>query len=320
MVPLPIEDFLKGRELFADLYLKISEDKYIQIANQGELISPERVKGYADRAIQFLYVSMDSYRQTVERNLQMAGMTLKNTSLGLDLRAKVLNQTAKVVLSEIEDIGLNASTYEHAKALTEATLSIIQTRPDLTQLLESLNDTSEATYTHSIAVSAMCVMIGQRLKWEMPATLEKLALGGLLHDVGEREIPREIIQKPRGKMTVEEVALYQTHPFRGMQILQSLGMVPDDVLSIVFEHHENALGQGYPRRLRDLRMHPMAKVASLANVIADLTVKGPNCPTPRKAVDALYIVENVMGQPFNKDVHKALKDVIKPHGFVKRSG
>lgn len=319
MVPLPIQDFMQGRELFADLYIKLGEDKYIQIANQGELISPERIQGYVDRSITYLYISMESYRKTVERNLQMAGMTLKNASLPLDLRAKVLNQTAKVVLSEIEDIGMNASTYEHARILTEATLSIVQTRPDLTQLLSSLNDTSEGTYGHSIAVSAMCVMIGQRLRWEAPATLEKLALGGLLHDVGEREIPKEIIQKPRGKMTVDEVALYQTHPYRGMQILQSLGVVPDDVLSIVFEHHENGLGQGYPRRLRDLRMHPMAKVAAIADVVADLTVKGPNCPNPRKAVDALYVIENVMGQPFNKEVHKALKEIIKPHGFVKRA-
>ena len=52
--------------------------------------------------------------------------------------------------------------------------------------------------------------------------LRDLALGGLLHDIGKSEMPRELIVKP-GAYTDEEMALMRTHVTRGEHILQQDG-------------------------------------------------------------------------------------------------
>ncbi len=63
-------------------------------------------------------------------------------------------------------------------------------------------------------------------------------------------------------MTTAEIMQWETHPFRGMQMLQAIGIVPDDVVSMVYEHHENSIGQGFPQKFREVRLHPLGKITS----------------------------------------------------------
>ena len=50
------------------------------------------------------------------------------------------------------------------------------------------------TYTHSVNAGLYCMTYG--LKAEMPREdVRQLGLGGMLHDLGKAQIPREIINK-----------------------------------------------------------------------------------------------------------------------------
>ncbi len=153
-------------------------------------------------------------------------------------------------------------------------------------------------------------MIAQVLKWENKQTMEKLALGALLHDIGLKSLPTDLVNKPRAKMSFEEVQLYETHPFKGMQMLLGLGIVPDDVIAVVYEHHENAIGQGYPRKLRNLKIHPLAKIISLASDFCDLTLPGPNNSAVRSPREAIMTIEITMGQPHNREAFRALQLIV----------
>ena len=104
---------------------------------------------------------------------------------------------------------------------------------------------------------------------------------------------------------------WETHSFRGMQLLNALGVVPDDVVAMVYEHHENSIGQGYPQMTRDVKQHPLGKITTLANEFAELTLPGPNMPTPKTAREALVYIETTMGLPFNKEVFRALRRLVE---------
>jgi HD-GYP domain-containing protein (c-di-GMP phosphodiesterase class II) len=161
----------------------------------------------------------------------------------------------------------------------------------------------------AIAVSAVSVMIGRKLGWTVHATLEKLALAALLRDVGLKELPKELVEKPRHELTQEERVTYETHPFRGAEILRSMPSSSDELIAIVYEHHETANGQGYPRRLRDVRMNPLAKVVCLADAFCELTIPNVNNPKMRSPADAISYLENTLGQPYNRAAFQALKNL-----------
>ncbi len=187
----------------------------------------------------------------------------------------------------------------------------MESHKTLTDLFASLAQVGDQMLSHAVAVSSLSVLIGGGLGYEKKTTLEKLAMGGLLHDIGLKALPPELLKKPLATMTTDEIQVYETHAYKGMQMLQSLGIVPDDIVSIVYEHHENAIGQGYPQRMRDVKMHPLAKVVALADAYADLILPNINCPMPKNPREALMYMEHTLGIPFNREAFRALKRIIE---------
>ena len=100
-------------------------------------------------------------------------------------------------------------------------------------------------------------------------------MGGLLHDIGKKELPKAIVDKTRSDMTSQERELYETHPIRSRDLLTPIKTVPEDVVQIVMHHHENMVGRGFPFRLMRSRIHPLAKLVAVANEFCQLVLKHP---------------------------------------------
>ena len=188
--------------------------------------------------------------------------------------------------------------------------NLVSAQSDLLSIMSAISNIPGDILRHSLAVSAVSVMIARGLGWTVNTTIEKIALTGILHDIGMKELPPEILEKPRHELNYEEQLVYETHAFRGAEILRSMPSVSEDLLAVVMEHHENAIGQGYPRRLRDYKLNPLSRVVAVADCFCESTLKHINNPHPKSAIDALTSIEVSMGQPFNKGVFQALKDQV----------
>ncbi|MBL7543785.1 MAG: hypothetical protein JNL11_08210 [Bdellovibrionaceae bacterium] len=62
--------------------------------------------------------------------------------------------------------------------------------------------------------------------------------------------------------------------------------------------------------MREVRLHSFSKVVSLADTFCEFTFKDAQNPTPREHEEALPFIEHTLGQPFNKECFKALKNVL----------
>ena len=177
-------------------------------------------------------------------------------------------------------------------------------------LLLMLNAHTDHLYAHMLGVSAYSVMIAKEMKWQSPSTLFKIAMGGLLHDIGKKEIPTDLLNKKRSEMTPQEIHLYETHPMRGMEILSQIQSIPSDVLYIALEHHENCLGLGYPRHLSKSFIHPMAKLVSVANEFCNMVLKGPQSMNIEPQ-EALHKMHDFLPGRFDPQFLAALMRVFK---------
>jgi HD-GYP domain-containing protein (c-di-GMP phosphodiesterase class II) len=79
------------------------------------------------------------------------------------------------------------------------------------------------------------------------ASLKRLELGALFHDIGKIGIPSEILSKP-GRLTDEERAVIETHPELGERIIAPINRL-QDVRPVVRHCHERWDGAGYPDNL-----------------------------------------------------------------------
>jgi len=136
--------------------------------------------------------------------------------------------------------------------------------------------------------------------------VSKFYAAGVLHDVGKRDVPEAILQKP-GKPTAEERVLIERHPDVGRRIIlgylsrtHSLFEVAELLRAsqLALEHHERWNGEGYPRGLKGSAISEQARILSIADVFDALTQDRPY----RKAIpfdNAVLMIQECSGTFFD---------------------
>lgn len=124
----------------------------------------------------------------------------------------------------------------------------------------SLRDLASAHHGQRTAHLASAIAQEMGLEAERQ---EGLHLAALLHDIGQVQVPAEILTRPR-PLTPEEFDLVRQHPDSGYQILCSIDF-PWPVADIVLQHHENFNGSGYPHQLQGEQILLEARILRVAD-------------------------------------------------------
>lgn len=106
-------------------------------------------------------------------------------------------------------------------------------------------------------------------------SLEVLALGTRLHDIGKIFIDREILDKP-GPLDSAEWDELRKHPLLGYELVR--GHVPGLVAEMVLTHHERFDGSGYPRGLTGHQIPLESRILQVADAIDAITSERPYQP------------------------------------------
>jgi putative nucleotidyltransferase with HDIG domain len=311
MMPVPIEDLVNGVKTPCDLFVRLNQEKFVMVAKSGTTTQVEQLRNFKDKEVPYLWVIRKEYYKMVHQTTTIAGVLVDRRDVDDGSKTQIVTKAARTIFNQIDNLGLDLNTYSSARQISEAILTLSEHHKGLSTLLESLKTSSDTLLAHSVAVSILSTLIGQEVGYEKKVTLEKLALGGLLHDIGLKSLPKYLLEKAIVSMSNEEILHWETHSFKGMQMLRALGIVPDDVVAMVYEHHENSIGQGFPQHIRDVKLHPLAKVTQLADQFASLILPGPNIAKTKSAREAMVYIEITMGQPFNKEIFRALKRIVE---------
>ena len=139
--------------------------------------------------------------------------------------------------------------------------------------LARLKTKDDYTYMHSVAVCGLMTLLARKMN--LPEDIvHRLAMGGLLHDIGKMTIPDAILNKP-GKLTDEEFAIIRTHPKAGWQLLQENEMHDEIVLDVCLHHQEKLDGSGYPDKLAGDKLSRYARIAAVCDVYDAVTSVRP---------------------------------------------
>ncbi len=287
---LSIEDFVASRELQNEvlgnssedlnypLYLRLSELKYVKIANRGVDLPLERLRGYNKKGTQHLYLRKEDFHRYMGLNLDLSRATQKSSTVSREKKLGLLKHTNEIVLGNLYANEVDAKMFESARAAVEAATTALSDFDEAYNLLDILNKHTDYLFARSVAVSFYSAMIAKQLNWNSPATLFKIAVAGLLHDIGKKEIDRAILYKPRMHLTPAEIKMIESHPVRSAEILSKIPTIPGEVIQIVLQHHENCLGAGYPVGLKKNQIHPVARLLSVADHFSCFVLRGPEGP------------------------------------------
>ncbi len=160
---------------------------------------------------------------------------------------------------------------------------------------------NEFVFGHSVNVSVLCTLLGLALGYPQHK-LKEVALGGLLHDIGQMKIPPRLLHKST-KLSDIEFSIVQTHAMHGFEILRqsAAGVIPLPVIHMALQHHEKLNGTGYPRQLQKDDIHEYAKIAAVADVYDAMT-----CDRPYRRAnfphETCLLMAQEMGRQFDADI------------------
>lgn len=260
-----VDEFTSASTLPSDIYIRLAGDKFVKVAKEGAEIQVERIQTYKEKKVEYFYVHVRDFPKYAGFTLRLAKAIAGSRKITREQKMKLYKHTAEILLTQTFIENIQPEVVDFSKNIMNNTLNLIGDEPDLMDLIIMLQSHSDSTYTHSVAVSVYSCLVAKKMLWTSQQTLLKLSLGGLFHDIGKKELSPHILMKTRREMTPTEIALYETHPQRGKEILSSMPGFPTDVAAIAFQHHENNLGTGYPLGVNQIRIHPLAKIVHLCD-------------------------------------------------------
>jgi putative two-component system response regulator len=131
---------------------------------------------------------------------------------------------------------------------------------------------SRFTQGHSERVGQYAIALGEEVGL-MPAEMDILRRGAVLHDIGKISIPDAILNKP-GPLTAEEYDVVKRHPLEGVRILEGLKSI-QAVLPLVRSHHERLDGAGYPDGLAGDEIPLLVRILAVTDVFDAISSERP---------------------------------------------
>ncbi len=285
-----LEEFVSAGNLNFDVHVKLGS-RYVKIGRKGDPIPVDRIHTYKSKGLKHLYVLKDDFRTLVSFNLNLAKTVAQTDKIQMEKKANFMRYTGEVILERAFIAGVDDEAYNEARDFLTTSMNVLTDEPNSLNLLESLNSHSDHIYAHSLCVSIFSVLIAKQMGWTSTANLFKLSVAGIFHDIGKKELDRELLAKPRPLLTHTERKAIETHPLRGRDILLELKAIPSEAVAVAYEHHEDQIGTGFPRGISKHAIHPFAQIVRVANLFAEFALKSPTHSgmSPAQAIKHLEV-------------------------------
>jgi HD-GYP domain-containing protein (c-di-GMP phosphodiesterase class II) len=126
---------------------------------------------------------------------------------------------------------------------------------------------------HSIEVTVFSLLVGVGMGYDKKRLLP-LAMVALLHDVGMYEIPQDILSK-RGRLSEQEFEEVKKHPEISAEILSKLRDKFAWLANLSLQVHERVDGSGYPRGIKEGKIHEFAFIVGLVDMYSAMIKERP---------------------------------------------
>ena len=253
-------DAVTGKEILAK-DIVTSNDLVLMTA--GSVMKIEYVKRLKDLNVEYVYVE-DEIGQ------------------GVNLLSSLEIQIQDHCQEAVRDILINYSYHNDSelieiKQIADKIINEIMREPEVIYNLSSIRDRSISTYSHSINVCALSVILALKLKLSK-SKIKDIAIGCLLHDIGYTYISFDYSNLKMETCTEKERRELKKHVLYGYTAVEKMEWLSQTSKDIIISHHERLDGSGYPFHLKEKRIKIGSKIAAVCDefdskVYGNITLK-----------------------------------------------
>lgn len=309
-----IEEFVTRPLIDFDVYIKLSEKNIIKIANKGEELPRQQLSQYKAKGVKYLHILKEDFGKLIDFNLDLVKIMKDRSDVPQEKKAAFLKFTGEVLLESAFTDGIDEEKLEDVNSFLKLTHDVVSESQECVDLLGIISDHSDQVYAHSLGVSMYSVLIAKQMDMISNVNLFKLSMAGLFHDIGKKEIEKELLSKPRHLLTKNERNIIESHVIRGQEILSSMKDISPDVIRIVSEHHEDLEGMGTPSRKTRRDQHPLSRIIQCSNIFLNKVNEIKEDKKPVVVANILDLIESLYGTRVDAECLLALRKIfnVKP--------
>jgi len=270
---IPTALLLRYSPLRADIYVRLSEDKFVKLFLKGDVFDKDDLEKYlGKKKIRFLHIlndQVDEFSKKLERDLLVV---LNAESASPQELQKAAVSGLDVIRELREKLGFTPSVQVLILTTCKVMAKCASMHLKLKDLFTNLAKNSDQYIAvHSTVLAQISCSIASVMKWNSDSTYQKLTMASILHDI---TLTNPIIAEVR---TVDELSMrrkefseadiqkYLVHPNEASDLTLLITEMLPDVDTIIAQHHELPDGTGFPRKLAGMRISPLAAVFIVAH-------------------------------------------------------
>jgi HD-GYP domain-containing protein (c-di-GMP phosphodiesterase class II) len=275
------------------LYIK-SSGNYVLYKTEERKFTEDDRRRLERSFTEFIYVrtgDLEAINEYIENNL---GDILARDDINSSAKGRIIYQTSANYVIDLFESPQSVANLNRSRKLMQHLMKFLSSDKRALESLQSIVGHNFYIYAHSVQVTALNLLLHDKLYSLYPDEMIDVGLGSILHDFGMIFITDKVIEKPDALSEVEYFKVKQ-HTQKGYEHLKHNGLDSEVALSIIRHHHERYDGDGYPAALKGDNIPRSAQVTALCDVYSALITDR----SYRKAVsheDAL----NVMREDANK--------------------
>ena len=263
------------RDINFDVFLKLSDDNHAHVFSKTTGLDYKRLAQYIQKGVEKLHIraeDLELYQAFIARP---AHVLLNDPQTSQEKKiAILLNMTEQNIAELFCQVPISEETALASQRVIHSYVELMVQSPNTLAVILKLVSHGDYLYYHAIAVAIFSAIIAKGTGQFSQKTLELIGLGGFLHDIGMTLLPKELSGNP-SDLTPEQLETLQTHPKLGMRLIENTPNIADPVRHIVYQHHEEPSGRGYPNGLHGNTIYYPAKVVALADAFSELISKRP---------------------------------------------
>lgn len=299
LVAFPVDSIIDNSTTDFDLFLRIG-DHFILYGSSGYKWCRDELQGLLRNGLtHFLVRPQDQRKIKVYEKISTLPKMQKDEAP--HKRIQSITDVASTFIQYLYEEPITPACVAKAKEIGVAIIDCMQEDKACIQAISGLGDHDYYTYRHSARVAVYSVAIAIQMGLTDREKLTEIALGGIFHDVGKKEISKEILNKT-GALTEMEWKLMLSHPSLGFLAVANsvLTYVPRE---IILHHHEKMDGSGYPDGLDKTGLLMEVKIATVADIFDALTSTRTyqNKRTRFESLDFMknkFLVSKIQKEPF----------------------
>lgn len=288
-ISLHIEEFITGKEIQYEIYLRLAADRFVKIAAGGENLAPDRIASYKAKGVQNLHLRKSDFAKYLGFTSDPGNKAPRADQIQRSKKVNALAQASMQIMKGLHVSLMDKEKLDMAAQLVETTIKVMGTHNDTLHLLEALRGHSEALFAHSVSTALISALLGRQVGWRSPRSITRLIACAILHDIGKTELPVELTQKPRVSLSAGDLRELESHSLRGKRILENVRGLPEEVYTVAMQHHENCRALGQPLGLSKSRISPLARLISVADQFCNWVYPTPGHPAKDATVAALNL-------------------------------